>query len=104
MTEDRPTSPTDDRSTTMDHDTGSTQDQAPETSTPPLAPRRRARPASTVFGLLFLAVAGAWAAHEQDLLDGDELGRAMAVGLIVLGALGLLASVLLTRRGRAVGS
>lgn len=84
---------TDDRSTTMDTEPSPT----PDAGVAPPA-RRRAHPASTLFGLLFLGVAGAWAAREQQLLDGDELGRAVALTLIVLGALGLVASILLSRR------
>lgn len=64
------------------------------------SPTRRVHPFNTVFGLLFLAVAGAWLAHEQGSLDGEQLGRAVAVGLIVLGLLGLVATVVISRRGR----
>ncbi len=78
----------------------------PERTTPerttmstPSTPRR-IHPLNTLFGVLFLAAAGSWAAHDQDLLDGDQLGRVVAVGLIVLGALGVVATVLVSRSGR----
>ena len=71
-------------------------------TTSPTSPRRpRVRPFNTLFGLFFLAVAGLWAAQGQDVLDGDDIGRAVAVGLIVLGALGLVATLFVSRRGRA---
>jgi hypothetical protein len=93
-----------DRSPSLDPPAGGTGTSVddPPAATSASAPlrRRRFRPASTVFGLLFLGVAAAWAAREQELLDGDELGRAVAVALIVLGGLGLVVSVLLSRRSR----
>jgi hypothetical protein len=79
--------------------TGRTTTERTTMSTPSTA--RRIHPLNTLFGLLFLAAAGSWAAHDQDLLDGDELGRVVAVGLIVLGALGVVATVLVSRSGRS---
>ncbi len=73
----------------------------PSAVAPPSSPPRRVHPFNTLFGLVFLAAAGTWFAHEQGGLGGAELGRVVAVALIVLGALGLVATVVVTRRGRA---
>lgn len=84
--------------------TAPTPDPRPDRSTMTISPtstrRPRVRPFNTLFGLIFLAVAGLWAAQGQDVLDGDQIGRAVAVGLIVLGALGLVATLVVSRRGR----
>lgn len=79
--------------------TGPTTDPSTVATTAAVTPRRL-HPFNTFFGLLFLAVAGSWLARDQGLLDGVDVGRLVAVGLIVLGALGLLATVLVGRRGR----
>ncbi|KQP27385.1 hypothetical protein [Aeromicrobium sp. Leaf272] len=71
------------------------------TTSPTSTRRPRVRPFNTLFGLFFLAAAGLWAARGQDVLDGDQIGRAVAVGLIVLGVLGLAATLVVSRRGRA---
>lgn len=85
-----------------------TPDRSTMTTSTGFAPtstrRRRVRPVNTLFGLFFLAVSGIWAARGQDVLDGDEIGRAVAVGLIALGALGLVATLVVSRRGRAPGT
>ena len=60
--------------------------------------RRRVRPANILFGLLFLAVAGAWATWTTNRIDGDDLGRLLAGLLIVLGVAGVAATVALGRR------
>lgn len=95
--DDHPVADTPDRSTmsTTPQTAGSPQVPAAPTTAP-----RRVHPFNTFFGLLFLVAAGAWLAREQGSLDGAELGRAVAVGLIVLGALGLVATVVVGRRGR----
>lgn len=66
---------------------------------PRLTPRR-VHPFNTFFGLVFLAAAGSWFAHDQGLLDGVDVGRLVAVALIALGGLGLVATILVGRRGR----
>ncbi len=75
-------------------------DRSTMTTSPTSTRRPRVRPFNTLFGLFFLAAAGLWAAQGQDVLDGDQIGRAVAVGLIVLGALGLVATLVVSRRGR----
>jgi hypothetical protein len=92
---------TDDRSTMStpepDRDpTSATTTSATATSVPP----RRVHPFNTFFGLLFLAAAGSWLADDQGYLQGVELGRLVAVVLIVLGGLGLLATIVVGRRAR----
>ena len=62
---------------------------------------RRVHPWNLAFGLAFLAVAGTWAALEHDVVDGREMGRLLAWGLIALGAVGIVGTLLATRRGRA---
>ena len=76
-------------------------DRSTMTTSPTSTRRPRVRPFNTLFGLFFLAAAGLWAAQGQDVLDGDQIGRAVAVGLIVLGGLGLVATLVVSRRGRA---
>ena len=46
-----------------------------------------------VFGLLFLAVVGNWAIWQAGLLSADQLVYAAAAGLILLGAVGIMASI-----------
>lgn len=46
-----------------------------------------------VFGLLFLAAAGAWLAVEMTTLTRSDLTAAAPVALIVAGAIGILASL-----------
>lgn len=55
-------------------------------------------PFNAVLGLAFLALAGGWAARESDLVDPTDLGRAAAIGLIVLGVLGVVATLAVSRR------
>lgn len=70
--------------------TTTTHDRAP----------RRVHPLNTVAGLGFLAVVGLWLAADQDVLEGREVGRAVAIGLIALGVLGFAATLLVGRRSR----
>lgn len=49
------------------------------------------------FGLFFLSVVGNWAVWKQDLLSPRELGLTASGVLIVLGALGVAATVWQTR-------
>ncbi|HSI27281.1 MAG TPA: hypothetical protein VK948_07705 [Aeromicrobium sp.] len=46
-----------------------------------------------VFGLLFLAVVANWAIWRAGLLSADQLVYAAAAGLILLGAVGIVASI-----------
>lgn len=64
----------------------------------PRAPRR-VHPWNLAFGLLFLAAAGTWAALENDVVEGYEVGRILAWGLIALGVVGIAGTLLVTRRG-----
>jgi uncharacterized membrane protein YqjE len=50
------------------------------------------------FGLFFLAVLGQWAVWEQDWLDPEDLGYLAAATLILLGVLGIVATVGNSRR------
>ncbi len=61
---------------------------------------RRLHPANLVFGTIFCAVAGLWFADRQDLLSDDQVGTLVAVCLIVLGAAGVLGTLVAGRRGR----
>jgi hypothetical protein len=45
------------------------------------------------FGLFFLAVLGQWAVWEQDWLEPEDLGYLAAATLILLGALGIVATL-----------
>ena len=67
-------------------------------------PARRVRPWNTAFGLAFLAVAGTWAALEHDVVEGYEIGRLLAWGLIALGVVGIAGTVLVTRRDRVTSA
>ncbi len=87
---------TDDRITMSASDT----DLDPTSAATTRTPRRRVHPFNTFFGLLFLAAAGSWLADDQGYLQGVELGRRVAVVLIVLGGLGLLATIVVGRRAR----
>ncbi len=87
---------TDDRSTMSAPE----PDLDPTSATTTSSPRRRVHPFNTFFGLLFLAAAGSWLADDQGYLQGVELGRLVAVVLIVLGGLGLLATIVVGRRAR----
>ena len=51
-----------------------------------------------VFGLFFLAVLGQWAVWEQDLLGPEDLAYLAAAVLIVLGVVGILATVVGARK------
>ena len=53
------------------------------------------------FGLFFLSAVGNWAVWKQDLLTPRELGLTASGVLIVLGLLGVAATVWQTRPGRA---
>ena len=53
-----------------------------------------------VFGLFFLAVLGEWAVWEQNLLDQADLAFTAAAALIVLGVVGILATVVSARSSR----
>jgi hypothetical protein len=46
-----------------------------------------------VFGLFFLAVVGTWTVWKAGLLDSDQLAYAAAGALIVLGVVGIAASI-----------
>ncbi|GAA2078196.1 hypothetical protein GCM10009821_17500 [Aeromicrobium halocynthiae] len=60
--------------------------------------RHPARWGSALCGLTFLTVAAAWAVLELDLADVDGAGVAVAVALIVLGVVGIAATVVIARR------
>jgi len=53
-----------------------------------------------IFGLFFLAVLTQWAVWEQDWLDQDDLAYLAAAGLIVLGVVGILATVVGNRSAK----
>lgn len=46
-----------------------------------------------VFGLFFLALVGTWTVWTAGLLNSDQLAYAAAGGLIVLGVVGIIASI-----------
>ena len=50
------------------------------------------------FGLFFLAILGQWAVWEQDWLEPEDLGYFAAATLIILGVLGIGATVAGNRR------
>ncbi len=54
--------------------------------------RHRIRWQGLVFGLVFLSVAGSWAVWRQDLLTRQQFSFALSGVLIVLGALGVIAT------------
>ena len=66
---------------------------------PAARPPRRVHPWNLAFGLLFLAVAATWAALENDVVEGYEVGRIFAWALIGLGVVGIAGTLLVTRRG-----
>lgn len=51
-----------------------------------------------IFGLFFMAVLTQWAVWEQDWLNQDDLAYLAAAALIVLGVVGILATVVGNRR------
>lgn len=53
-----------------------------------------------VFGLLFWAIVGNWAVWKRDLLTPRELGLTVAALLIVLGVLGVAATLWQARPAR----
>ncbi len=58
---------------------------------------------SAVFGLAFAAVVAAWVVLELELLDVDTAGVAVAATLIVLGVLGIVGTVIASRRPSVPG-
>lgn len=48
---------------------------------------------SLAFGVFFLAIAGNWVAGRQDVLTRHELGIAAPITLIVLGVIGVIATI-----------
>jgi uncharacterized membrane protein YqjE len=53
-----------------------------------------------IFGLLFLVCVGNWAVWKQDLLTSRELGLTASGVLIVLGVIGVIATLWRTRPAR----
>ena len=49
--------------------------------------------ASFAFGAFFLAIVGNWVAHKQDVFTLEQLSIAAPITLIVLGILGIIASI-----------
>lgn len=60
--------------------------------------RHPVRWGSVLSGLTFLVAAAAWAVLELDLVDLDGAGPVVAVALIVLGVVGIAATVVISRR------
>lgn len=60
--------------------------------------RHPVRWGSALTGLTFLAVAAAWAVLELDVVDVEGAGPVVAVALIVLGVIGIAATVVVARR------
>ncbi len=60
--------------------------------------RHPVRWGSALTGLTFLVVAACWAVLELDVVDLDDAGPAVAVALIVLGVVGIAATVVIARR------
>ncbi len=54
---------------------------------------------AVAFGLFFLAILGQWAVWEQDMLSPDDLGYIVAGALILLGLVGIVATVVSARSG-----
>lgn len=54
------------------------------------------------FGVFFLAMIGQWAVWERDLLEPPELAYVNATALIVLGAIGILVTVVRSRADHRV--
>jgi len=48
---------------------------------------------SFAFGAFFLAIVGNWVAHKQDVFTLEQLSIAAPITLIVLGILGIIASI-----------
>lgn len=48
---------------------------------------------SFAFGILFLTIIGSWIAHEQDVFTLGQLSVAAPIALIVLGIIGIIASI-----------
>ena len=55
---------------------------------------------AAVFGLFFLAVIGQWAVWEHDVLSPDDVAYLAAGVLIVLGLVGIVATVVSARSDR----
>ncbi|MBC7594260.1 MAG: hypothetical protein H7288_10020 [Kineosporiaceae bacterium] len=49
--------------------------------------------ASCAFGILFLVFVGSWIANEQDVFTLGQLSVAVPIALIVLGIIGIIASI-----------
>lgn len=60
--------------------------------------RHPVRWGSALTGLTFLGAAVAWAVLELDVVDVDGAGLVVAVALIVLGVVGIVATVVVARR------